>query len=189
MNARPPRASGPRVRRTAGRLFVFCALMLGFAYVLVPLYDILCDITGLSGAPGNLTQAAPASHTLSDSERRVTLQFVANVDRAMPWNIRPDQFEMTVRPGQTYSTVFHARNSAARTMTGQAVPSVAPTLAAPHLVKQECFCFTSQSLAAGAHVEMPLVFRVSERLPANIDTLTLSYTFFDITPQAGVQPG
>ena len=185
----PPRTEGKRALRTAGFLFAFCALMLGFSYVLVPLYDILCDITGLSGSTGNLTQAAPATQTLSDSDRRITLQFVASVDRSMPWDIRPDQFEMTVRPGQTYETVFHAHNRTARAMTGQAVPSVAPTQAAPHLVKQECFCFTSQPLDAGEQVKMPLVFRVSEKLPENIDTLTLSYTFFDITPDTGAQSG
>ena len=177
-------------RRTATRLAAVCVLMLGFAYALVPLYDILCDITGLSGSTGNLTQAAPAQlQAMPDDDRQITLQFVANVNRSMPWDIRPDQFEMTVRPGETYRTVFHAYNRTPRAMTGQAVPSVAPQMAAPHLVKQECFCFTSQPLDAGERVEMPLVFRVSKHLPETIGTLTLSYTFFDITPDPGVQSG
>lgn len=173
----------PSNRRTATRLAAVCVLMLGFSYALVPLYDILCDLTGLSGSTGNLTRAAPAtSGTVAAAvDRQVTLQFVANVDRSMPWDIRPDQFEMKVRPGETYRTVFHAHNRTARAMTGQAVPSVAPQMAAPHLVKQECFCFASQPLDADERVEMPLVFRVSERLPATIETLTLSYTFFDVS--------
>ena len=175
-------------RRTALRLAAVCALMLGFSYALVPLYDILCDLTGLSGSTGNLTRAAPAaSETRPAVERQITLQFIANVDHAMPWDIRPDQFEMKVRTGQTYQTVFHAHNRTAQAMTGQAVPSVAPQMAAPHLIKQECFCFTSQPLDAGELVEMPLIFRVSERLPETIDTLTLSYTFFDVSRSSGTQ--
>jgi len=175
-------------RRTAIRLAAVCVLMLGFSYALVPLYDALCDLTGLSGSTGNLTQAAPAApKTGTAIERQVTLQFVANVDRSMPWDIRPDQFEMKVQPGQTYQTVFHAYNRTAWPMTGQAVPSVAPQMAAPHLIKQECFCFTSQPLEAGERVEMPLIFRVSERLPETIETLTLSYTFFDVSQTSGTQ--
>ena len=175
-------------RRTAVRLAAVCVLMLGFSYALVPLYDILCDLTGLSGSTGNLTRAAPAAAEAAPAiDRKVTLQFVANVDHSMPWDIRPDRFEMKVRPGQTYQTVFHARNRTARAMTGQAVPSVAPQTAAPHLIKQECFCFTSQPLGAGEHVEMPLIFRVSERLPETVETLTLSYTFFDVSRASGTQ--
>ena len=177
-------------RRTVARLAAVCVLMLGFSYALIPLYDALCDLTGLSGSTGNLTQAAPAgTGTAAPVERQITLQFVASVDHSMPWDIRPDQFEMKVRPGQTYQTVFHAHNRAARPMTGQAVPSVAPQMAAPHLIKQECFCFTSQPLGADESVEMPLIFRVSERLPETIETLTLSYTFFDVSRLSGTQAG
>ena len=177
-------------RRTAIRLAAVCVLMLGFSYALVPLYDALCDLTGLSGSTSNLTQATPTTPKVETAaERQVTLQFVANVDHSMPWDIRPDQFEMKVRPGQTYQTVFHARNRTAQPMTGQAVPSVAPQMAAPHLIKQECFCFTSQPLDAGESVEMPLIFKVSERLPINIGTLTLSYTFFDVSQTSGTQSG
>ena len=120
------------------------------------------------------------------------MQFDAALNRGMPWEVRPERFEMAVRPGITYRTVFHARNRSGRAMVGQAVPSVAPVAAAVHLVKQECFCFRSQPLDAGERIAMPLVFRVSERLPATVDTLTLSYTFFDVTaaarPAAG-RPG
>ena len=175
-------------RRTVIRLAAVCVLMLGFSYALVPLYDILCDLTGLSGSTSNLTRTAPAAaKPETTAERQITLQFVANVDHSMPWDIRPDQFEMKVRTGQTYQTVFHAYNRTARPMIGQAVPSVAPQMAAPHLIKQECFCFTSQPLDAGERVEMPLVFRVSERLPQTIKTLTLSYTFFDVSQSSGTQ--
>ncbi len=179
-----------RPRRTAAKLAAVCVLMLGFGYALVPLYDALCDLTGLSGSTSNLTaQATPAPAPTAAADRRVTVQFVAAVNHAMPWDIRPDQFEMAVRPGQAYQTVFHARNRAARPMIGQAVPSVAPTAAAPHLVKQECFCFEAQPLEAGESAAMPLVFRISEQLPAQVDTLTLSYTFFDITQPAAARSG
>ena len=169
-------------RRTAGKIAVFCVLMLGFGYALVPLYDALCDLTGLSGSTSNLNQATePVEDAPVASDREVTLQFVTAVNQAMPWEFRPDQFEMKVLPGKTYRTVFHARNRTEHAMAGQAVPAVAPTAAAPHLIKQECFCFNRQELGAGEQVAMPLVFRVSPKLPTKVNTLTLSYTFFDVT--------
>ncbi len=174
-------------QRTAGKIAVFCVLMLGFGYALVPLYDALCDLTGLSGSTSNLNQAAELTDTAPvAADREITLQFVTAVNHAMPWEFRPDQFEMKVRPGETYQTVFHAYNRTERAMAGQAVPAVAPPAAAPHLIKQECFCFNRQELAAGEQIAMPLVFRVSPKLPAKVDTLTLSYTFFDVTNS---QPG
>ena len=178
----------PGPRRTAVRLAAAGVLMLGFGYALVPLYDVLCDLTGLSGAPSNLSRsAAPEAAPAAAAERVVTVQFDAALNRGMPWEVRPERFAMEVRPGITYRTVFHARNRSGRAMTGQAVPSVAPIAAATHLVKQECFCFQSQRLEAGEQLAMPLVFRVSARLPTAVDTLTLSYTFFDIT--AAARPG
>ena len=177
----------PGPRRTAVRLAAAGVLMLGFGYALVPLYDVLCDLTGLSGAPSNLTRTAAPAAPAATADRVVTVQFDAALNRGMPWEVRPERFEMEVRPGVTYRTVFHARNRSGRAMTGQAVPSVAPVAAATYLVKQECFCFQSQRLGAGERIAMPLVFRVSERLPAAVDTLTLSYTFFDIT--AAARPG
>lgn len=172
--------------RTAGRLGAFCVLMLGFGYALVPLYDILCDITGLSGSTSNLTRVAEKmpETTPVDPDREVVVQFTTTLNQSMPWDFRPDQFEMRIQPGQTYRTVFHARNRSTRDMVGQAVPSVTPIVAAPHLVKQECFCFTNQPLEAGAQTTMPVVFQVRPDLPASVDTLTLSYTFFDITSAA-----
>ena len=171
--------------RTAGKLGAVCALMLGFGYALVPLYDALCDLTGLSGTTSNLVQAAAAAPAArAPAAREVTVQFATTLNQHMPWDFRPDRFEMRVRVGETYRTVFHARNRSARAMIGQAVPSVAPIAAATHFVKQECFCFTSQPLEAGAAAAMPLVFRIGEALPASVDTLTLSYTFFDVTQTA-----
>jgi len=171
--------------KTAGKIAVVCVLMLGFGYALVPLYDALCDLTGLSGSTSNLNRVTPQASGIAEApavtDRQVTLQFVTAVNRSMPWDFRPDQFEMKVRLGQTYQTVFHARNRTDHAMTGQAVPAVAPPTAAPHLVKQECFCFNKQPLDSGESVAMPVVFRVTPKLPAEVDTLTLSYTFFDVT--------
>ena len=172
-------------RRTVIRLAGVCVFMLGFGYALVPLYDALCDITGFSGTSSNLTRATELSEpTPVAAERHLTVQFSTTTNRSMPWDFRPDQFEMTVTPGQTYHTVFHAHNRTRQAMVGQAVPSVTPLAAALHLVKQECFCFTAQPLEAGESAEMPLVFQVSPDLPPQINTLTLSYTFFDVTQTA-----
>ena len=69
-------------------------------------------------------------------------------------------------------------------MVAQAVPSVSPAEAAPYLHKTECFCFRQQPLAAGDARDMPLQFVIDQALPADIRTITLSYTLFDVTAMA-----
>jgi cytochrome c oxidase assembly protein subunit 11 len=85
---------------------------------------------------------------------------------------------MEVHPGQLYETHFHARNKTNRHITGQAVPSVAPGLAAQHFKKIECFCFTQQMFMPDEGRDMGVTFLIDPELPAHLDTLTLSYTLY-----------
>jgi cytochrome c oxidase assembly protein subunit 11 len=150
--------------------------MFGFAFALVPLYDVFCEVTGLNGktATREFAVTAPAVK----SERMVTVQFLAQVSRGLPWEVEPVETAMQVRVGQIYTANFHARNRASQVVSGQAVPSVSPGQAAAHLKKIECFCFETQTLAAGAEMDMPVRFLVASDLPDDISTLSLSYTLF-----------
>ncbi len=159
-------------------------MMFGFGYLLVPLYNVFCDITGLNGKTGRMAEAEAASRYQPDLDRLVTVQFVVNNSAQMPWEVTPEVAQMRVHPGQVYETIFTAHNGTSRAMTGQAVPSVAPGLANRHFNKTECFCFTKQDLAAGETKAMPLRFIVAPALPEKIKTLSLAYTFFDVTGQS-----
>ena len=153
--------------------------MFGFAYALVPLYEIFCDITGFNGRTFSQTTAAEAP---SDAiGREVTIQFLSKVGRGMPWEFRPTESRMQVRVGEVSETRYYARNYANQIVTGQAVPSVTPGFAAPSLHKIECFCFTQQTLEAGEEVEMPVRFYVDDDLPADVGTLTLSYSLYPVS--------
>ena len=171
-----------------GRSFLRVALvavaMFGFGYLLVPLYDVFCEITGLNGKTGRIAEAAVVARYQPDLSRSVTVQFVANNNLGMPWEFGPTVASMQVHPGQIYSTVFKARNPTTRDMVGQAVPSVAPGKASRYFNKTECFCFSQQPLAAGETKEMPLRFIVDPNLPKDVGTLTLAYTVFDVTQAA-----
>jgi cytochrome c oxidase assembly protein subunit 11 len=156
--------------------------MFGFAFALVPLYTVFCELTGLNGKTAGAANYVPPSSV--SVEREVTVQFLARVGRGMPWEFRPTQGRLTVQPGETYTTTFYARNRAAQTVIGQAIPSVAPGLAAQHLHKIECFCFNQQQLEADEEIEMPVTFYVDSDLPASINTLTLSYSLFRVTSAA-----
>lgn len=157
--------------------------MFGFGYLLVPLYDVFCDITGLNGKTGRVAEAEAAVRYRADLDREITVQFVVNNNSSMPWDVKPVVAEMKVNPGKVYETVFTARNGSSSAMSGQAVPSVAPGQANRYFNKTECFCFTKQDLAAGEIKEMPLRFIVDPALPKQIKTLSLAYTFFDVTGQ------
>lgn len=150
-----------------------------FAFALVPLYDVLCNITGLNGK----TDSSPATLAKAkvDKSRLVTVQFVSAVMPGLGWNFYPKQTSVTLHPGQIETVVFVAKNTTPEPVAGQAVPSVTPGKASTHLKKIECFCFVNQTLTAGESKDMPLRFFVSPELPDDVKELTLSYSFFKAT--------
>jgi cytochrome c oxidase assembly protein subunit 11 len=172
-------------RKHLALLLALSVGMFGFAFALVPLYDVFCELTGLNGKTSDRVVYAKQISPITD--RRVTVQFLAHVANGMPWEFRPTENKLRVRPGELITTTFYVRNRANQTVTGQAVPSVTPGLAALHLHKTECFCFTQQKLEAGGEREMPLTFYVDAELPAEINTLSLSYTLFRVTPIQAAQ--
>ena len=172
---------GERNRRSVRRIVLVAVAMFGFGYLLVPLYNVFCEITGLNGKTGRIDEAAVAAKFKPDPNRTVKVQFVANNSADMPWEFRPGVHTMEVHPGKVYSTFFVATNPTSRPMVAQAIPSMAPSVASKYFNKTECFCFNQQPLEAGERKEMPLRFIVDPRLPKNIRTLTLAYSLFDVT--------
>lgn len=164
--------------RTAQKLFFFAVAMFGFGYAMVPLYDVLCDVTGLNGKTGEISQTAVEAGYV-DKDRLVTVQFDTNVNTALPWNFKAMEYTMKVHPGEISKAVFVVENNSDKDIIGQAVPSVAPSQASLFFNKTECFCFTKQTLAPGERKEMVVRFVVGSELPEKIKTMTLSYTFFE----------
>ncbi|NNF66770.1 MAG: cytochrome c oxidase assembly protein [Gammaproteobacteria bacterium] len=164
-----------------GKLFVIVVAMFGFGYLLVPMYNIFCDLTGLNGKTG---QAAVSIQELA-SDRTVTVEFLASVNQSAPWQFKPGVARMEVQPGKLYDTTYFAKNMTQQALVGQAVPSVAPGQAAKHFQKTECFCFVEQKFSPQEGRDMPVRFIVDPELPAHIDTVTLSYTFFAQQKVAG----
>jgi len=155
--------------------------MFGFAFALVPLYDVFCEITGLNGkTSGQAALREEIAMKAPQADRQVSIEFLAQSARGMPWDFRPTQTRMVVRPGELHSTTFYVRNRAREAVTGQAVPSVSPGQAARYLKKLECFCFEQQQLPAGGEMEMGVNFVVDAKLPGDIRELTLSYTMFRV---------
>jgi cytochrome c oxidase assembly protein subunit 11 len=150
-----------------------------FAYALVPLYNVLCSVTGLNGKTDN--SAYTLAKAKVDDTRWITVQFVSSVMPGLSWNFYPKQTSVTVHPGQITRVFFEAKNTMNEKVTGQAIPSVTPGKAATYLKKIECFCFVQQTLNAGEAKEMPLRFFVSPDLPDDVHELTLSYSFFKAT--------
>lgn len=159
-----------------GRLLLLVVAMFGFGFLLVPLYDVFCEITGFGGRT-NAT-AAVVEET-PDVSREIRVEFVTTVNSYAPFEFAADVDSMTVHPGKMYFATFTAKNLAAYDKVAQAVPSVVPVSAAEHFTKIECFCFTSQDFAGGEERAMPLQFIVDPDLPDYVDTITLQYTFYD----------
>lgn len=175
------KAGGPTAvanRRLVLRLLGLTVGMFAFGFAMIPFYDVLCRITGLNGKTGG--RVAVVEPVQVDESRTVTVEFVASLNVGAPWEFAPKVARMRVHPGQFYQTQFLARNLADQPMTGQAIPSVSPGLAASHFQKIECFCFNRQIFKAGEGKEMPVTFRIDPDLPVDVRTVTLSYTFFRI---------
>lgn len=166
-------------RRLTIKLLLMVAAATGFAFALVPFYDLLCKVTGLNGKTGGAVQIAQTSKV--DSARWVTVEFTSTVMPGMSWEFRPAQTRMRVHPGETARISYLAKNPTNQAMIGQAVPSVSPGWAAQHFNKIECFCFQRQVLKPGEVKEMPLVFFVSPELPAEVQEISLSYTLFPVS--------
>ncbi|MCC2656641.1 MAG: cytochrome c oxidase assembly protein [Panacagrimonas sp.] len=165
------------------RLVVVVVAMFGFGFALGPIYDALCKVTGINGKTSGMQANAEALPAI-DTSRWVTVQFITTVNGGRPWEFRPEVSEVRVHPGQLSTVSFHAKNTEGRDLVAQAVPNVAPWNAAKHLRKTECFCFNNQMFKAGESKEMPVRFMIDPALPADVDVVTLSYTFFDVTESA-----
>lgn len=164
-------------RNLALKLGVVTLGAFGFGFALVPLYDLLCSVTGY-GDRKELLRAAEQSAVVDES-RLVTVEFVANLPTVGSWKFQPEVHTMQVKPGRLYEAKFLATNETGHQTWAQAVPDVAPSKATPYFRKTECFCFTPQQFAVGESRHMPVRFFVDPALPKYVDRITLSYTFYD----------
>ncbi len=169
-------------RRANGRWVVLLSgavvLMFGFGYALVPLYDLFCEITGVGGKPTIAVEQQ--QQAIIEARREVTVEFTATANQNMPWTITPLVRKTKVNPGVIHEVNYLVKNTSKQPMVGQAIPSISPMQAAKNLVKLECFCFDAQTLAAGEMREMPVRFYINSKLSDEINTLTLSYSFFPL---------
>ena len=159
--------------------------MIGMSYAAVPLYNIFCSVTGYGGTT-QVAYAAPSQIL----DRQVTVRFDANVANRMPWDFKPVDTTMDVRVGETAIAFYRATNHSDRAVTGTASFNVSPPKAGSYFSKIECFCFTEQILGPGESIEMPVTFFVDPDMAEdknldNVETITLSYTFFEVEDEAG----
>lgn len=165
------------------KLLVIAVAMFGFGYAMVPIYRAICEATGV----GLITQRDDeardfAKNTQVDTSRKISVEFDANSRGA--WQFKPKVASVSVHPGELVTVVYELVSTQPRPTVGQAIPSYAPHQASPYFRKLECFCFKQQTLGPNETREFPVVFVLDPKLPAGIDTITLSYTFFEVAGPA-----
>ena len=161
---------------TMRKLAIVATAMFGFGFALIPFYQKICEVTGVN----NVLKADAVENTQVEATRSVTIEFDSNLSGKLPWTFRPLQTNVRVHPGELTTVVYEIRNTSDRSVTGQAVPSYGPQLAVRYFKKLECFCFTQQTLQPGEARQMPVVFVIERGLPDDVNTITLSYSFFEI---------
>lgn len=164
--------------RMFGKLIVVAVMMFGFGYALVPLYEQICELTGVNLLTQKDGTVAPIDNSQIDRSRTITVEFDGNAQG--PWRFRPTQSSMQVHPGEMTQIVYEVVNTQSRSIDAQAIPSYAPMQASAHFKKVECFCFQQQTLGPNEARQMPVVFYLDPKLPKDVKTITLSYTFFEI---------
>ena len=184
--------------RMVGKLAVVTAGMFAFGYALVPIYNAICEMTGINilslserQVPGNGTAGkdVKVDNTQIDRSRVITVEFDANARG--PWEFKPEVRSLQVHPGEMAQVMYEFQNVQNRRMAAQAIPSYAPRQAANHFNKLECFCFSQYTLEAGEKKQWPVVFVIDPKLSKDVTTITLSYTFFEVggkTPAAPMEP-
>ena len=162
-----------------GKLIVITVVMFGFGFALIPLYEKICEVTGINLLTKRDGAAEEfARNTQVDTSRRITVEFDANSRGA--WQFRPETNALEVHPGELITVVYDLVNTQPVATTGQAIPSYAPMVSARYFRKLECFCFAQQELAGNEVRKFPVVFVVDPKLPKDVTTITLSYTFFEV---------
>jgi cytochrome c oxidase assembly protein subunit 11 len=182
--AEPIAASAGRERenrRLFTRLSIVAVAMFGFGYLMVPFYERICLALGVNSLVAR--DAAPANSQV-DRTRSISIEFDANAHN-LPWRFQPLVRHLSVHPGELVSVEYEIANVRSAPVTGHAVPSYGPARAGQYFRKLECFCFQQQTLAAGETRRMPVVFVVDAALPADVHTITLSYTFFEVAGLGG----
>ncbi len=175
--------------KMVGKLGVITLGMFAFGYALVPIYRAICEVTGINilalGEQRNNLAVGKVENTQVDTSRTITVEFDVNVRG--PWHFKPEKRSVQVHPGQLTTVLYEFQNIQNRTMAAQAIPSYAPRQATAHFNKLECFCFNQYTLAPGEKKEWPVAFVIDPKLPKDVTTITLSYTFFEVgsgTPAA-----
>jgi len=166
-------------------LLLVAVAMFGFGFALVPLYDVLCQVTGLNGKVES-TAAKETGYRI-DPSRELTVEFVTALNESAPMAFRAETPKLKVHPGQFYTVNFYAENKTDKPMIAQAIPSISPGVAAEFFKKTECFCFTEQTFKAREGRSMPVRFVVDPKIAPELKTITLAYTFFDNTEKAKKQ--
>ncbi|MBE0590594.1 MAG: cytochrome c oxidase assembly protein [Hydrogenophaga sp.] len=177
--------------KMVGKLGVITLGMFAFGYALVPIYNAICEMTGINvlalaerDVPG--ARAVLPANTQVDRSRSITVEF--DVNTRGPWHFKPAVRSLQVHPGELTTVVYEFQNIQDRTMAAQAIPSYAPKQSAAHFNKLECFCFTQYTLKAGEKKEWPVAFVIDPRLPKDVTTITLSYTFFEVGGKVPAAP-
>jgi cytochrome c oxidase assembly protein subunit 11 len=176
MSELPEPAAADRANRSMLlRFSLMVLIMFAFGYLMVPFYERLCKATGFR----DIDTPDTVTNTQTDATRTVRIELDANVNR-LPWKFRPETPIVSVHPGEFRNLFYEVENNSDRPITGQAIPSYRPRLAGEYFKKIECFCFTRQALGPHEKRRMPVVFVVDPKLPTEVNTITLSYTFFEV---------
>ncbi|MCP9759212.1 cytochrome c oxidase assembly protein [Aquitalea sp. S1-19] len=160
------------------KLLLIACLMFGFAWALIPMYRVICEVTGINRVVK--ADAAPAGGSSIAPGVPVKLVFDANVQPGLPWQVKPLVRSMMARTGEFVRVDYEITNASNRRVVGQAIPRYLPAAAGPYVHKLDCFCFKEQAFAPGETRRFPVVFVVSRELPAELSELTLAYTVFDV---------
>ncbi|WP_428354970.1 cytochrome c oxidase assembly protein [Methyloprofundus sp.] len=169
-----------RNKKTVRGLLLLVFVMFLFAVALIPLYDILCEITGING---KTRQESSVLNFTVDTQREISFEFITSTGAGTGLAFKADKYQVKVHPGEIISMTYTVTNKTDKRMLAKANPSVTPGPAVSYVKNTQCFCFATQVFEAGEtqHLEVQLV--IDPALPKHYKRLTFGLTFYDTTPK------
>ena len=114
----------------------------------------------------------------------ITINLLTNVHPDLPWNFKPLEPKISVRPGEVITIEYIVENLEDNKTTGIATFAYFPNQFGNYINKINCFCYDAKTLKPKQKDKYTVVFLIDPKVTKdsktkNVKEVTIQFTFFD----------
>ena len=114
----------------------------------------------------------------------ITINLLTNVHPDLPWNFKPLEPKISVRPGEVITIEYLVENLEDNKTTGIATFAYFPNQFGNYINKINCFCYDAKTLKPKQKDKYTVVFLIDPKVTKdsktkNVKEVTIQFTFFD----------